>query len=219
MESLASPSTWTKLKPLSADGTLLQPLTSKIPFGTKANEPLPSDAEHSWYLGFVKPWPLFQRKVIEFHNSQQLQGALDEIKGHPIGPPRESNISGDDGHEWLADYFQREVLEVVDGIYNRLLKTRAMQEAGIPERVSLGKGAGGDGNVENEGFDREEDLWFEVRAKPIDGNEETHLIGYAEYMGGRRSALSWAIREQLKNSWGSLRCVLGERHPTLLQRE
>lgn len=106
---------------------------------------------------------------------------------------------------------------MVGGIYNQLLETLAMRELNVPKALSLGKAA--DEDLGNEDFEWKWDPRFVVRATEVDGVEDTRLIGHAEYIGGRPGALSWAVQEQVKNSWGSLRCVLGELLFKLLLRE
>lgn len=119
------------------------------------------------------------------------------------------------GSECLTDSFQREVIEVVDGICNKLLQTMTMQEQDVPERVSLGKAS-------DEVIGNGEYSWnpkYVVRAKPVGGEEETRLVGHVEYMAGRPGALTAAIEKGKGNTWGSLRCVLGklETHATAMQ--
>lgn len=143
------------------------------------------------------------------HIGQAFKTAFEEIKGYPIAgprPPKASLMGDSDGSDRLTDCFQREVLEVVDGICNKLLNTTTLQEADVPERVFLGKASDEDlGNADYSWSPK-----YVVRAKPVDSDEETRLIGHVEYMGGRPGALTRAIKEVTRNSWGSLRCVLGK---------
>ncbi len=80
-----------------------------------------------------------------------------------------------------------------------------MMDYEAPEMVEIREPK--DGDIGNEGCP-----WmpgYIVHATTTDG-VETRMIGHVEYLGGRPMALSWAIKEQVNNSWGSLRCVLGE---------
>lgn len=196
------------MKSLSAYETVLQPLPESVLPEPTDNTPLFEGDERTWYLAFVERWNDFQGLTTQFYQSQIFRSAFDEIKGYPISPPRNSDDTTKDrsDSDIFADSFQREVLEVVEGICNKLLKTMTMQEADVPESVFLRKAA-------DEDLGNEDVRWapkYVVRAKPIDGDDETRLIGHVEYLRGRPGALLWAIQEQLKNSWGSLRCVLGE---------
>lgn len=97
----------------------------------------------------------------------------------------------------------------MDAVCNKLLQTLTLQQGDVPERVFLGKASDEDlGNTE---------FWwdpkFVVRAKPVEGDDETRLIGHVEFMAGRAGALTAAIRDVAKNTWDSLRCVLGEFDP------
>lgn len=146
---------------------------------------------------------------MKFWNSGKCRSAFDKIKGHPIIPPRAADRDlTDDSHasDILTSYFQRDVLEVVQSVCNKLMQTKTMQGAELPDGVFLGKPAEEDlGNDECE--------WkpsFVVKAQMDGGDEETRLLGQVEYLGGRGGALTWAVRECARNSWGSLRCVLGK---------
>lgn len=89
---------------------------------------------------------------------------------------------------------------------NKLLKTAVLQEGDFPDYVVLGKAMEEDvGNDEMEFKPT-----YVIRSKTGDGDEETRLIGHAEFLGGRPGALTWAIEQSKNNAWGSLRCVLGE---------
>ncbi|CAO2657904.1 Nn.00g071640.m01.CDS01 [Neocucurbitaria sp. VM-36] len=206
-EAAAHTKTWTKMKPLGAQQVLLRPIRSDILPAPKENEPLFPGKEKHWYLGFVEHWRDFQKLTIDFHKSQEFQSGFDEIKGYPIGPPLATTLSQDVHYsELLTDYFKREVLEVVERICNKLLQTMTMQESDVPERILLGKAT--DEDLGNEDFAWNPD--FVVRITTPEGEQETRLIGHAEYVGGKPGALTWAIQELVKNSWGSLRCVLGD---------
>jgi hypothetical protein len=47
----------------------------------------------------------------------------------------------------------------------------------------------------------------------VHGEDVTRFTGEVEYLGGKPGALTWAIEEAAKNTWGSLRCVLGKLTP------
>ncbi|CAN9350892.1 unnamed protein product [Alternaria alternata] len=119
----------------------------------------------------------------------------------------EGNLAGEDytGSAKLEDMFRREVAEIVEIVYNEMLTTRMMKQLGAyrqPERILLSKAL----------LDPKLGPKFRFRARPIGQNLEPkpRLIGHVEYLGGRPGALTWAVEEAGKNSWGSLRCVLGD---------
>ncbi|KAG9188099.1 hypothetical protein G6011_02022 [Alternaria panax] len=124
-----------------------------------------------------------------------------------------NNIVGEDkttsengtGPAKLEDMFRREVVEVVESVYNEILTTWMMKQLNAhkqPERVILGEAMP----------DPKIGPRFQFRAKPVgrDLEPNARLIGHVEYLGGRPGALTWAVAEVGKNSWGSLRCVLGD---------
>jgi hypothetical protein len=200
------------MRPLNAEQALERPIrTDSLPTPGE-DEPLflPADARRLWYLGFLKPWADFQEMTLDFWTSNATRNVFDEMRVHPIVPPRRRDAAltdQDPGADLLKDFFSREVLEVVGGICNRILASRAMQEADVPTHLRLGKPSSDD-------MGDQPIKWnpvYVVRAESDDGDEEEiRLIGHVEYLGGRPGALSWAIKEAAKNSWGSLRCVLGK---------
>ncbi|KAL1795260.1 hypothetical protein ACET3X_007076 [Alternaria dauci] len=117
------------------------------------------------------------------------------------------NTVGEDytGPLRLEDVFRREVAEIVEIIYNKMLTTSMMKQLDTykqPERILLDPAM----------LDPKLGPKFRFRARPAGRNMESkpRLIGHVEYLGGRLGALTWAIAEANKNSWGSLRCVLGD---------
>jgi hypothetical protein len=185
--------------------------TDYLPKPAVVDEPLfiPADARRVWYTGWLEPWENFREIAHNSWDNQATKIAFDEIKGDVVDAPRVADPTvGEDiqGAVILEDHFRREVFEVVGKIYGKLLATTAMQEAGsdtIPAGISTVNPA---------------DLLpgalsapkFAVYAIAGDGEEEgMRLVGHAEYLGGRRGALTWAVKENAKNSLGSLRCVLG----------
>jgi hypothetical protein len=212
VSTIPDASTWSKRKPLNAKEAILRPLGTDIIPKLKQNDPLflPVDADRLWYLGFVEEWKDFNKEVSDFWNSDKCRIALKEIKGYPIAPPHtpEQQPAGDDnGPEALTKYFQRNILELLQNIYNKLRKTSAMQDGKRRDRLYLGRAADEDlGNDEIPFTPR-----FVVKLE-VDGEEEqeTRLLGHVEYLGGRKGALTWGIQECTRNSWGSLRCVLGK---------
>ncbi|KAF1828221.1 hypothetical protein BDW02DRAFT_652181 [Decorospora gaudefroyi] len=181
---------------------------------------LPADAQRLWYLGYLERWDNFQRQAVKHWDSQECKSAFDETEGcsADLDVPRPAKPDvGQDSHgsAKLEDCFRREVLGIVEHVYNLLLTTRTMKEAEditAPERIS----------VETAAYQTVTDEisrpMFVVCAKPAgDGSEETRLIGHVEYLGGKPGALTWAVREAAKNSWGSLRCVLGEIAQSMLK--
>jgi hypothetical protein len=203
---------WSKRKPLSAEDAILRPLRIDILLAPKMEESLflPADADRLWYLGWVEPWQGFNKYATSFWNSKMFRSALDEIKSHPIAPPRTPGrqiMDGDDGPEILTKYFQREILEFSLFIHNKIMETSVMQKGEPCGRMYLG-------SAEDEDLGNDEMRFapsYVVRVEAADDKEdETRLLGHVEYLGGRRGALTWAIRECVRNSWGSFRCVLGK---------
>ena len=151
------------MRPMSAQQAIVLPSCKNVLPEPRSDEPLFSGAERTWYLAFVEGWANFEESAIEFWNSQPVRNAFDELKGHPIVPPRTADaqlIARGDGAEILADHFQREVLEVVEGVCNKLLKTgescigmnagstwtylasqllETMKESDVPESVFLSR--------------------------------------------------------------------------------
>ncbi|OAL54134.1 hypothetical protein IQ07DRAFT_677520 [Pyrenochaeta sp. DS3sAY3a] len=202
---------WTKMQPISPDQAMLRPLkwANDEP---KDDEPLFPGPERLWYLGFLERWSTFNKEAINFYQSELFFNAFNEIRGCPIAPPRASWLGNDaQGDERLTDLFNREVLEVVNNVCNKLLNTKAMNQLNVPSEVVLGRQE----YEESEEDDFDWEPKFIVRAMPDVGDQEIRLIGHAEYLGGRPGALSWAVKERAKNSWGSLRCVLGKQQLTL----
>ncbi|KAH8623262.1 hypothetical protein IG631_21741 [Alternaria alternata] len=119
----------------------------------------------------------------------------------------EGNLAGENytGSANLEDMFRREVAEIVEIVYNKMLTTRMMKQLGTyrqPEHILLSKAL----------LDPKLGPKFRFRARPVGQSLEPkpRLIGHVEYLGGRPRALTWAVEEAGKNSWGSLRCVLGD---------
>jgi hypothetical protein len=201
------PSPWTNRRHLSAKDIILRPLLGNIiPEDTNSALFLPPDAQRRWYTGFIKHWPEFQKSANTFWLGQRWQSAFDEIKGIPISPPAPADPSlTQDDHPvtTVARYILCEAVDIVNKICNLLSDTRAMQGTIMPKRVDVT-------------FPEEEDKGnapaFFIEMQPqLDGlKEETRMVGHVEYLGGRQRALTWAVQEQTRNTWGSLRCVLGE---------
>lgn len=212
VSTIPEASTWSKRKPLNAKEAILRPLGTDIVPKFKQNDPLflPVDADRLWYLGFVEEWKDFNKQVSEFWNSDKCRIALEEIKGYPIAPPRtheQQPAGGDNGLEALTKYFQLDVLELLQNIYNKIRNTSALQDGKPRDRLYLGRATDEDLGNDEIPFTPT----FVVKVE-VDGEEEqeTTLLGHVEYLGGRKGALTWGIQECTRNSWGSLRCVLGK---------
>jgi hypothetical protein len=212
VSTIPEASTWNKRKPLNAKEAILRPLGTDIVPKFKQNDPLflPVDADRLWYLGFVEEWKDFNKEVSDFWNSDKCRIALKEIKGYPIAPPRtpeQQLVGGDNGPEALTKYFQRDILELLQNIYNKIRNTSAMKDGKPRYRLYLGRAADEDLGNDEIPFTPK----FVVKVE-VDGEEEqeTRLLGHVEYLGGRKGALTRGIQECTRNSWGSLRCVLGK---------
>lgn len=203
---------WSKRHPLSAHDAILYPLVeTKLP-APKEGAPifLPPDADRTWYMGFIESWKDFNARAIKFWNNPDTRNAFYEVAGQPMDPPRVKDVDmtcDSHGSEILTSWFERNVLEVVVDIANKLIQTTTMQAAGTSlQGVLLGDPAEDDlGNNECAW-----DPTFVARAVLGSGDLETRCLGQAEYLAGKKGALAWAIEEATANSWGSLRCVLGK---------
>ncbi|KAF2127884.1 hypothetical protein P153DRAFT_386860 [Dothidotthia symphoricarpi CBS 119687] len=151
----------------------------------------------------------FKEEVTKFWNAEVVRTAFDEVEIYPIDPPRaagEPLLGASQGPERLVSYFQREVIEVVDEVCNELLCTAVLRESEFPEYVNLRQAA-------EKNVDDDESIFnptYIVETGSAHENNETRLIGHAEFVGGRPSALTWAIQHSKSNAWGSLRCVVGD---------
>lgn len=96
----------------------------------------------------------------------------------------------------------------MERIYNTLLTTQAMRDLcgdDIPQGIWLERGEQNE-ELAAKGITPA----FVVRSKAASGKDEVRLVGHAEYLGGRPGALTAAIKNVGRNTWGSLRCVLGK---------
>ncbi len=187
---------------------VLQPINTDKQPKADADAPLflPADARRRWYLGFLHHWKDYQRHVIQHWESEGCKRAFDEIKDHEMAelqPAAPAAGEDDKAPAKFETMFRREVLEIVESVYNQLLATKTMKHAdacNLPEHIALRK-------TETDHAAKPR-FWF--RAKVTGRDEELRLFGHAEYLGGRPGALSSAVEQAAKNSWGSLRCVLGK---------
>lgn len=202
---------WSKCNPLSPEEVLLNPLTlTKLP-ELQADAPLflPANADRLWYTGFVKPWKDFSKDALAFWSSKACRCGFDAIADHPMIPARvterehELSQSGQ-GAAFLETFFQREALETMQKIYIRLSEEELFPADG-PTEIFLG-------DVADEDLGNAEQKWepsYIIKASRNAEDESLRVLGQVEYLGGRPGALTTAIRELTRNSWGSLRCVLG----------
>lgn len=202
---------WSKRKPLSPEGIILRPVSIQTLSAPKEDEALflPTEADRTWYTGFLEPWKSFNKEATKYWKSAHCRDAFDELKIYPMTPPPSPNpqmTETSHGPEILYSHFQREVLEVMQRVYLLLMDTATMQNDKQPNEIYLGK-------AEDEDLSNDESKWdpsFIIKASKNTEDEATRVLGQVEYLGGRKAALTWAISEQYKNTWGSLRCVLGE---------
>jgi hypothetical protein len=159
-----------------------------------------------WYMGYVNTWKDFNAEAIKYWNDRETLDAFGNIGRQPMGPPRATDVditNESHGFEKLSSWFQRHVLELVNDVANRLLSI-APFGVGI-QGVMLGDAA-------EEDLGNDECAWdpdFVIKAVLPDGELETRMLGQVEDLGGKPGALTWAIDECARNTWGSLRCVLG----------
>jgi hypothetical protein len=194
---------------------ILQPINTDDLPEARSDEPLflPADAQRRWYLGYLHHWKDYQRHAIKDWESAGFKKVLHELKECAVDGPRSAATTGDEhdsvggsntGSAKLGDKFRREVAEIVEIVYNHMLTTPTMRGLNAhrqPEHILLRKAGS-----ESKDMPR---FWF--RAKPVGRSIESksRLTGHVEYLGGKPGALKWAVGEVAKNSWGSLRCVLG----------
>jgi hypothetical protein len=210
VESPATGSSSTKRTPVSPEGMLLHPLSIQNLPAPKTDEALflPADAERTWYTGFVKPWNNFHKEAYTYWRSTHLRNALDEVRSYRFIPPVAGTIDtgSDAGPNILHMQFSRETLLGIQKVYVLLMSTQTMRQNKQPNKIWLG-------DPEDEDLNNAESAWkpsYVVKASRNADDETTRMLGQVEYLGGRLSALTWAISQQYMNSWGSLRCVLGK---------
>ncbi len=120
------------MKPLNAQQVVALPLDTCVLTLPSEDEPLFPGTDRMWYLSFVEHWDDFKEVTMSFLKNGVVKSAFDEIKDHPIAPPRISSLkptSGQPCADILKDFFKREVLEIVEVISNKLLKTGACFQA------------------------------------------------------------------------------------------
>jgi hypothetical protein len=210
--SSASPSrsTWTKLKPLSGRDAILHPvLIDNVLPSSKGKALVPTNAEHRWYLTFHEPWEKFDAEVLSLWKSEEMRSVFDKIKSYPMSPPRAAGLdvkTDSHGPELLASQFQRQVLEVVLMVVNKLLQTNALQGLDMPASFSLTDPAEAD-------LGNNECPWtpsFVISASLDSGEVETRILGQIVYFDGKDGALTWAVQHRRTGQWASLRCVIGK---------
>jgi len=207
----ATGSSATKRTPVSPEGMFLYPLSIRNLPTPKADEALflPADAERTWYTGFVKPWNNFHKEAYTFWRSAPLRDALDEVQSYRLTPPGaidSSNADPDAASDILHAQFRRETLQGIQKVYTLLMSTQTMRQDRQPNKIWLSDPA-------DEDLSNVESVWkpsYVIKAGRDADDETTRMLGQVEYLGGKPGALTWAISEQYRNSWGSLRCVLGE---------
>jgi hypothetical protein len=200
--------TWSKRKPLSPGGTILHALKTQTLPAPKANEALflPADAECTWYTGFLQLWESFNKDATKYWKSAHLRDAFDHIKSYPMVPPPSVGVTNDHGSKLLHLYFEREALGVIQEVYNMLTNTPTMRDDKQPNKLWLGNA--NDEDLGNTDFEQKPS--YTIKASRNAKDEAIRALGQVEYLGGKKGALTWAVSEQYKNTWGSLRCVLGK---------
>lgn len=196
-----------KRTPVSPEGMFLHPINIQNLPAPKTDEVLffPADAEPTWYTGFVKPWNNFHKEAYTYWRSAHLRDALEEVRSHRLVPPA-AGSSNDVGSNILQAQFRRETLQGIQKVYALLMSTQTMRQDKQPNEIWLGDPA-------DEDLNNAESVWkpsYVMKASRDAEDETTRMLGQVEYLGGKSGALTWAISEQYKNSWGSLRCVLGK---------
>jgi hypothetical protein len=208
-----SNSAWNKRNPLSPREIMLRPLNIELP-EPKEDEALflPRDADRLWYLGYLKPWTEFNDEAIKFWKNKKIRGAFDDIKAYPIWPSApDSDITTDSrGSEILYSEFRGEVLDVMQNVFNKLMELSRLQSDNVPDEMF--PGAPDEEDIGNDDMGWEPS--YIIKTSGGGNDEAVRILGQAEYLGGRKDALTWAIKEVSKNAWGSLRCVLGMSSPS-----
>ncbi|XP_014558296.1 hypothetical protein COCVIDRAFT_94942 [Bipolaris victoriae FI3] len=200
------------MKHLTARAAMLQPFCSDYLPEPSPNAPLflPADAKRHWFLGYIYRWHAFKSEAIELLKHEKCIQAFRQLRGFQVDLPHTTSPSPSPSPApaSLESHFIREVLEPVEKIYNTLLTTQAMRDIygdDMPQGIWLESGAQNE-ELSAKGIKPA----FIVRSKAANGKDEVRLLGHAEYLGGRPGALTAAIRNAGRNTWGSLRCVLGD---------
>ncbi|EUC42232.1 hypothetical protein COCMIDRAFT_104056 [Bipolaris oryzae ATCC 44560] len=197
----------------SPRAAILQPFRSNYLPSPTANAPLflPADARRHWYLGYVYLWKSFKSEAIEYFNHEQCVEAFRQLYGfqvemsHATFPSPYASLPAPAS---LEAHFSHEVLQPVEKIYNSLLTTQVMRNIcsdNMPQGIWLESGAQNE-ELAAKGVKPA----FIIRSKAASGEDEVRMLGHAEYLGGKPGALTSAIRNAGRNTWGSLRCVLGD---------
>jgi hypothetical protein len=209
--SRTSPSknTWSNRKPLGPREIMLRPLDIKLP-EPKKDEALflPHDADRLWFLGYVQPWEEFNTHATKLWNRKDIRGAFDDLQTYPIRPYGPDSEFTDDSHgsEILHSQFRCQVVDIMQNVYNKLMELSRLADGDFPEEFFQGL-------PDDEDIGNDEKVWKPSYIIKSSGNSEgdtVRFLGQVEYLGGRKGALTWAIKESARNSWGSLRCVLGK---------
>lgn len=197
---------------LDAQAAILQPFRTDYLPELNSNAPLflPADAKRHWYLGYVYRWHNFKVAAIEHLKHTKCIEAFRQLQGFQVHLPRATSPSppSSPAPASLESHFTREVLQPVEKIYNTLLTTQAMRDIcgdDMPQGIWLERGTQNE-ELAAKGIKPA----FVVRSKGASGKDEVRLLGHAEYLGGRPGALTRAIKNAGRNTWGSLRCVLGK---------
>jgi hypothetical protein len=209
--SRTSPSenTWSNRKPLGPREIMLRPLDIKLP-EPKEDEALflPHDADRLWFLGYVQPWKDFNTHATKLWNRKDIRGAFDDLQTYPIRPYGPDSEITDDSHgsEILHSQFRCEVVDIMQNVYNKLMELSRLADGDFPEEFFQGL-------PDDEDIGNDEKVWkpsYIIKSSGNSEGETVRFLGQVEYLGGRKGALTWAIKESGRNSWGSLRCVLGK---------
>ena len=199
VEKSTSPSSASR--PLSAREAMLCPTHIKTAEGKVL---LPRD--RVWYLGFVKTWETFHPNALSFWGDRTLISALGEIDSQQIRVPRTNNLDRTNDQEDLTSQVQSDLLDVVLRVANQILLTRAWRGIGRPVRFSLLDAQDEDTDYDEYSFKPS----FVVGANLRSGDRLERMLGHVEYLDGQKGALSRAVKTRATNTWGSLRCVLGQ---------
>ncbi|KAI8933629.1 hypothetical protein NX059_009354 [Plenodomus lindquistii] len=181
--------------------------------GDDVNSQPPVEVTKLWYLGALKHWKSYQEETSEYQKSKEYIQACHDAESLLLAPLKTLHPSAktsDNGAQQLKDFVQEEILEVVNMVYNEVLQSPTKQQScddiDMPAITFLA------GSCDDD-LGSDSCTWnptWALRAISGDGEEDTKIVGHMEYMDGEPGALTRAIKDSTKMSWGSLRCVLGD---------
>ncbi|KAH6852811.1 hypothetical protein BKA58DRAFT_59835 [Alternaria rosae] len=127
LPSLFNPPLYFGMETSAIRSAVLQPFsTDQLP-EPESDSPLflPADARRRWYLGYLEHWKDLQHRTTRFWESEGVKKAFDELKDHKLDEPRGIRAASEDdeGPTQFENMSRREVLQVVEAVFSKLLAT------------------------------------------------------------------------------------------------